>query len=85
MPLTDTRPRRSGRRFFRRTENATYMPRKPKSPTAEQIKAKLAELDALRKKLKAAVGGPGAKKKKKPRFSGSWGLGECQRPPNDRI
>jgi hypothetical protein len=55
------------------------MARKPKPPasvpTPEQLKAKLAELEVLRKKLKAAAGGPGAKKKKKPRFSGSWGCG----------
>jgi len=47
------------------------MPKK-KPPTPEQVKAKLARLEALKKKLKAATGKP-AKPKRRPRFSGMWG------------
>jgi hypothetical protein len=38
-------------------------------------RAKLKELEALKKKVKAAMGPAAEPKKKRPRFSGSWGCG----------
>lgn len=45
------------------------------TPTPEEVKAKLAQIEALKKKLKEATGTPKkpAKKKRRPRFSGTWG------------
>lgn len=56
-------------------------PRKAASapaPTAplEAARAKLKDLEALKKKLKAAIGESGVRKKQPPRFSGSWGCGK---------
>jgi hypothetical protein len=46
------------------------------TPTPELLKKKLAQLDALRRKVKAAAGmSKPAKKPKRPRFTGSWGCG----------
>jgi hypothetical protein len=53
-------------------------PGEPCAPLPDPVaaaRAKLKELDALKKKVKAAMGPEPAKKKHKPRFSGSWGCG----------
>lgn len=57
-------------------------PRKalPAPNPLEAARAKLKELDGLKKKLKAAIGQAPAPKEakpkmKRPRFSGSWGCG----------
>ena len=73
--------KRKGKRKAKRPPGRTTSSSHEPSPDPlEAARAKLKELDALKKKLKVAIGAaPPAKeakqKMKRPRFSGSWGCG----------
>ena len=66
------KPRRAGAPKKGRRNARVQAP--PIDPLAA-ARAKLKELEALKKKVKAAIGPAVEPKKARPRFSGTWGCG----------